>query len=186
MRTVRRVTATTSALALVSAGFVLTTGTSAQATKTVKSTNIALTCSQAYLPLPDPGCQPGALNSDVTQDTIQDTICVPGYSSSIRPPTSYTNALKVKQIAEYGYDDTDTADYEEDHLINLSLGGNPRSPLNLWPEPRYAVGGKTAADKDTVEFKLYRAVCDGTIQLAPAQKAIATDWTTALAAVGIG
>lgn len=36
-----------------------------------------------------------------------------------------------------------------------------------------------------MEYKLYQAVCAGTIQLAPAQRAIATDWTTALAAVGI-
>jgi len=41
----------------------------------------------------------------------------------VRPPTSYTNALKVKQIADYGYSDTSTADYEEDHFIPLELGG---------------------------------------------------------------
>jgi hypothetical protein len=145
----------------------------------------AATCSQAYLPLPDANCQPGAFNPAVTQATIHSTICMSGYGSRIRPPMSYTNALKRRQIAEYGYGDTNPAHYEEDHLINLSLGGDPRSPLNLWPEPRAAAGGRTAADKDDVEFKLYRAVCDGRVLLDPARRAIARDWTTALAEVGL-
>ncbi|MFE2286124.1 hypothetical protein ACFXDJ_18375 [Streptomyces sp. NPDC059443] len=174
MRLRSRLVASTATLALAAAGLIVGTGTAH-----------AASCSQAYLPLPDANCQPGALNSAVTQSTIHSTICVSGYSSSIRPSTSYTNALKVQQIAEYGFSDTSTADYEEDHLIPLSLGGNPKSPLNLWPEPRYEAGGSTAVDKDTVEYKLYKAVCAGTIQLAPAQNAIATDWTTALAKVGL-
>ncbi|MBO2451632.1 hypothetical protein J4573_31395 [Actinomadura barringtoniae] len=145
----------------------------------------AASCSQSYLPLPDPACQPGATNPDVTQATIHQTICVGGYSSSIRPPSSYTTALKKQQIAEYGYSDTDLADYEEDHMINLSLGGAPRDPKNLWPEPRYEAGGSTAADKDDVEFKLYRAVCDDKVQLVPAQLAIAKNWRTALHDLGL-
>ncbi|WP_405878203.1 hypothetical protein OG762_05715 [Streptomyces sp. NBC_01136] len=170
----RQLAVAASSLALAAAGLIVGTDTAH-----------AASCSQSYLPLQDTACQPGALNSAVTQSTINSTICVSGYSSSIRPSTSYTNALKVKQIAEYGYSDTATADYEEDHLIPLSLGGAPKSEQNLWPEPRYAVGGYSAADKDTVEYKLYEAVCAGTIKLVPAQKAIATDWTTALDAVGL-
>ncbi|MFE4874282.1 hypothetical protein [Streptomyces sp. NPDC056682] len=175
MPRLHQLTVVASSLALAAGVVIAGTGTAHAATS----------CSQSYLPLQDSSCQPGALNSDVTQDTIYDTICVSGYSSSIRPPVSYTNALKVQQIGEYGYSDTNTADYEEDHLIPLSLGGNPRSPQNLWPQPRYEVGGYSASDKDTVEYKLYQAVCAGTVQLAPAQQAIATDWTTALSAVGL-
>ena len=136
----------------------------------------AATCSQAYLPLPDPSCQPGAINPDVTQSTIGSTICVSGWTKTVRPPTSYTNPLKVQQIAEYGYGDTSTADYEEDHLIPLELGGAPRDPRNLWPEPRYDAGGSTAADKDTVENALKRKVCAGTMTLAAARNIMATDW----------
>src|SRR5436190_23881636 len=87
----------------------------------------AQTCSQAYLPLPDPSCQPGTYNPDVTQSTIDTTICVSGWTATVRPPSSYTTALKVKQIAEYGYSDTSTADYEEDHLVPLELGGAPKA-----------------------------------------------------------
>lgn len=145
----------------------------------------ATTCSQQFLPLPDPACQPGADNPDVTASTINSTICVSGYSSSIRPPTSYTNPLKVSQIGQYGYSDTSTADYEEDHLIALEDGGDPRSPNNLWPEPRFAVGGKTAADKDTVENRIHTAICDGTVGVDAARRAIASNWTTALQVLGI-
>ncbi|MEY9887092.1 hypothetical protein ABIA31_000718 [Catenulispora sp. MAP5-51] len=146
-----------------------------------------ITCSTAYLPLPDPVCTPGTLNPDVTQDTIDSTICVSGWTATVRPPTSYTNALKVKQIAEYGYSDTSTSDYEEDHFIPLELGGAPRDPQNLWPEPHYSSdsSGNTSYTKDQVENKLKKAVCDGSAGLSDAQNAIATDWTTALAKLGL-
>ncbi len=45
--------------------------------------------------LPDSKCTPGAVNPNVTQDNIQNTICVSGYTTQIRPSTSYTNKLKV-------------------------------------------------------------------------------------------
>jgi hypothetical protein len=128
--------------------------------------------------LPDPVMTPGELNPAVSQDTIQNTICVPGYSGSIRPPVSYTDALKVKQIALYGYTDTNTADYEEDHFIPLSVGGNPTDPKNLWPQPRNT-SPYNAAVKDTLEYTLYKDVCAGTVTLADAQQAIVTDWVQA-------
>lgn len=134
-------------------------------------------------PLPDPSCQPGDFNPDVTQSTIDSTICVSGWTATVRPSSSYTTALKKKQIVEYGYSDTSTSDYEEDHFVPLELGGAPKSELNLWPEPQY--GTKTAANKDTVENKLKKAVCAGTVTLADAQDAIVTDWTTALSNLGL-
>lgn len=144
----------------------------------------ASTCSHAYLPLPDSSCTPGSYNPDVTQSTINSTICVSGWTSTVRPPTSYTNPLKVQGIADYGYSDTNTADYEEDHLVPLELGGAPRDPANLWPEPYY--GSPTAYTKDGVETKLKNAVCAGTITLSSARSAIKTNWTTALQVTGIG
>ncbi|WP_330309461.1 MULTISPECIES: hypothetical protein [unclassified Streptomyces] len=161
-----------SALALAAAGLTVTAGTAH-----------AASCSQDYLPLPDPSCQPGDLNPDVTQDTIDSTICVSGWTATVRPSSSYTTALKKKQIVEYGYTDTSTSDYEEDHFVPLELGGSPKSALNLWPEPEY--GTKTAANKDTVENKLKKAVCAGTVSLTDAQDAIITDWTTALSDLGL-
>jgi hypothetical protein len=99
----------------------------------------------------------------------------------VRPPTSYTNPLKTQQIRQYRYTDTRVASYEEDHEIPLELGGSPRDPKDLWPEPRHASTGQTAASKDRVENKLKSMVCAGTAGLNAAQQAIATDWRTAVA-----
>jgi hypothetical protein len=137
--------------------------------------------SMARLPgEPDPARTPGALNPAVTQATIGSTVCVSGWTDTIRPPTSYTNALKVKQIAEYGYTDKAVASYEEDHLISLQLGGNPTDPRNLWPEP-YTISLPDARSvgarvKDVFETKLKKQVCAGTITLAQAQTEIGIHW----------
>jgi hypothetical protein len=42
---------------------------------------------------------PGARYSKVTQATISKTVCVKGWTTTIRPPASYTNALKKQQLA---------------------------------------------------------------------------------------
>jgi len=128
--------------------------------------------------LPNPVWQPGADNPNVTQDNIQSTICVSGYTSKIRPPVSYTDNLKVQQIMQYRYADTNPADYEEDHLIPLEVGGDPTNPKNLWPEPRYTAP-YNASTKDTLENTLHKMVCEGQLPLDTARQAIATDWVAA-------
>jgi hypothetical protein len=124
--------------------------------------------------LPDTGCTPGALNPNVTQDTIASTICVSGYTATIRPAASYTTDLKIQQIKAYGYSDTSTSGYEEDHLVSLELGGAPADPANLWPEPH--VGYYTAAQKDSVENYLHAQVCSHSLSLSQAQLEIANNW----------
>ena len=63
---------------------------------------------------------------------------------------------------------------EDDHLISLEIGWNPRDPDNLWPQPWFGVWN--ARVKDRLENKLHQMVCNGDIALAEAQKAIAEDW----------
>ena len=106
---------------------------------------------------------PGALNPDVTQATIGDTICKPGWTRTIRPPTSYTNDLKEQGLVQYQLHGPLSA-FQEDHLISLELGGNPTDPRNLWPEPY-----PRAADVDRIENELNRKVCTGALTLAQAQ-----------------
>lgn len=135
---------------------------------------IAITHCHSVNGLPDPICTPGVVDPRVTQENISRTICVRGYTKTVRPPVQYTQDLKVRQIVEYGYKDTNLASYEEDHLIPLELGGHPTDPKNLWPEPRS--GEHPAAIKDTVENLLHSRVCAGLMTLAAAQAAIATNW----------
>jgi hypothetical protein len=121
----------------------------------------------------DHTCTPGRLNPNVTQSNIQKTICVTGYTATIRPPVSYTNPLKAELMRSYGLKGASSA-YELDHLISLELGGHPTSPSNLWPEAYQPVPG--AHEKDRVENYLHRQVCDGQMTLAAAQKQITSDW----------
>jgi hypothetical protein len=120
--------------------------------------------------LPDPRCTPGAVNPAVTQADIATTICTSGWTATVRPPESYTEALKRQQMARYG-DAGPLGSYEEDHLIPLEIGGSPTSPANLWPEP-----GASPNPKDAVENAANEAVCRGTMTLAAAQQEMAANW----------
>jgi hypothetical protein len=112
----------------------------------------------------DPVRTPGVVNPDVTQATIGSTICVRGWTRTVRPPTDYTNALKLKQMREYGVAGS-ASDFQEDHLISLELGGHPTDARNLWPEPY-----PRASDVDRIENELNAQVCDGTLSLRDAQE----------------
>ena len=111
----------------------------------------------------DPVRTPGVLNPDVTQETIGETICVSGWTKTIRPPTEYTNALKLRQMRVYGLTGS-PSDFQEDHLVSLELGGHPTDPRNLWPEPY-----PRAARVDLIENELNAKVCSGALSLADAQ-----------------
>lgn len=130
--------------------------------------------------LPNPNLTPGAIDPRVTEADLGLTICRRGgYTRSVRPPESYTEPLKRRQILEYGYRDRKIWHYEEDHLVPLEVGGSPYSPHNLWPEPRRVVGGWGSHTKDELENRLHELVCSHQISLATAQFAIAHDWITA-------
>lgn len=122
-----------------------------------------LLCSlQAYA---DP---PGAINPAVTQETIRQTICVRGWTATQRPPTTYTTKLKIQQLRAQGLKGK-ASEYEEDHWIPLALGGAPRNPDNLQPQP-----WPEALQKDEVERELHRRVCakQNPMRLEDARKAV--------------
>jgi hypothetical protein len=112
----------------------------------------------------DPARTPGVVNPDVTQANIASTVCRHGWTRTIRPPTDYTNALKLKQMREYGVTGS-AAQYQEDHLISLELGGHPTDARNLWPEPY-----PRAAEVDSIENDLNAKVCSGAMSLDEAQR----------------
>jgi len=127
----------------------------------------------------DPVLTPGYANPAVTQANVQTTICIPGWTKTIRPPASYTTKLKLKQLRGDGpYKSAlGAAVFEEDHLISLEIGGHPTDSRNLWPETWSHPNG--AHEKDQLENKLKRMVCAGTLTLDAAQQAIANDWIAA-------
>ena len=108
---------------------------------------------------------PGVVNPIVTPATLRSTVCHKGWTATVRPPTSYTNALKLRQLRARGLRGPPSA-YQEDHLISLELGGNPTDPRNLWPEPY-----PRAAEVDKIENELNGRLCSGAITLDEAQQA---------------
>jgi hypothetical protein len=166
-------------LAAVVAAVVIAFGAASSAGKTPPGTTASKCVSHAGLP--DLHCTPGALNENVTQKNIRKNICVANWTDTVRPPTSYTNKLKVQGIADYGFKDKTLGHYEEDHLIPLAVGGSPRSSQNLWPE-KYA-GRWGARVKDKLERFAHDRVCDGTMRLAKARK-LFQDWKAAFKRYG--
>ncbi|HET9172767.1 MAG TPA: hypothetical protein VFN97_25295 [Actinospica sp.] len=128
-------------------------------------------------PRPDPTCTPGAIDPAVTQANIATTICTSGYTAKVRPPASATDRLKKQEYKSYGIASGTTS--ELDHLVSLELGG-ANDAANLWPEV-----GSIPNPKDKVENDLHRAVCAKKVTLAAAQQAIASDWLTAEATLGL-
>ncbi len=119
---------------------------------------------------PDPSCTPGAINPAVTQATIDQTICVSGWTATVRSPESITESEKGASMAAYS-DAGSMHDYEYDHLVSLELGGAVNDPRNLWPEP-----GVSPNPKDSIENALHHMVCGSQMSLEQAQHIIATGW----------
>lgn len=100
-------------------------------------------------------------------------VCVKGYATHVRPSASESARLKREAMARYGIAGAPASAYQGDHLISLELGGDPRSPLNWWPQPI-----AEAHRKDLVENQLHDAVCANQITLVQAQQCEATDWAS--------
>jgi len=128
-----------------------------------------VTACQEHGGLPDPRCTPGAVRVGVSLATI----CSYGYSRSVRPPESYTETLKLRQMRAYGLLGS-PGEYEEDHLVALSIGGAPHDPANLWPEPRGGEGN--AAQKDQLETWAARMACGHRRSLGALQRDMAKNW----------
>lgn len=120
--------------------------------------------------LPNPILTPGAIDSTKTAAIL----CAKGYTTkSVRPTAAYTNKLKRQQMKERGLHGR-PADFEEDHCISLSLGGNPTDPRNLWPQPYLPRPG--AREKDKLEDRLHKCVCEGKLTLKEAQGMVCSNW----------
>ena len=104
--------------------------------------------------LQDRAGTPGAIDTAVTQANIQSTICVTGYTTTVRPPTSLTDPAKLQSMAAYSSPGS-PSDYEYDHLVPLELGGSS-DVRNLFPETH-----ASSYTKDGVGNRLNNVVCSG-------------------------
>lgn len=116
--------------------------------------------------IPDARLTPG----DALEVTSSD-VCVAGYSKKVRHVPA---SVKKQVYAEYGITSRQKGEYEVDHLISLELGGS-NSIRNLWPQS-YHTPIWNARSKDALENELHRRICSGQIDMATAQRMIATDW----------
>ena len=96
-----------------------------------------------------------------------------------RGPSRQPIALAVRQavLRDYRLEGLPEAEYELDYLITPELGGSS-DRRNLWPE-RYGARVWNARVKDQLELLLPQMVCEGRLDLATAQRDIATDWIAA-------
>lgn len=130
--------------------------------------------------LPDSKLTPGADNPLVTQDNIKQTICVSGWTKTVRPNVAYTNAIKKQKMAAQGLVNENMADYELDHDESIEVGGDPNNADNLWAQKWYLnVNGFDlgAHTKDAAETATKKAICAGKISLDEARHQMSTDWT---------
>lgn len=114
------------------------------------------------------------LNPMVTQETINKTICIHGWTKTVRPSVAYTGDLKRRMMDQIGVPPEGEIDIKLDHIIPLALGGSPDSPVNLMLQPN-----DESKDKDRVEVCLARMVCSGKVTLDEGRVAIWRNWRTA-------
>ena len=117
---------------------------------------------------PIPSLTPGA-----TADVSMDLVCAANEPSP--PPVPAEMRRHVLKV--YAMDDVPHDEFELDYLITPQLGGVTH-PANLWPE-RYDSPVWNAKVKDQLETLLPALVCAGALNLADAQREIATDWIAA-------
>jgi hypothetical protein len=119
------------------------------------------------------------LNPLVDQSSIEQTICLPGWSRTVRPPQSTTKPIKLAPFRGAALPDEAFESAILDHRIPIELGGSPDDARNLALQE-----AEESREKDGVEHCLRRAVCLGVVTLEEAQTAIWHDWRSAMRAIG--
>jgi hypothetical protein len=117
---------------------------------------------------PDPRLTPGA-----TVRRSREEVCRESNPNNKSVPAD----LRRKVFQEYGIRDAAPEFYEVDYLITPALGGAD-DIRNLWPQS-YRGTAWNAQVKDALEDHLRQQVCLGNLDLATAQREIATNWIEA-------
>lgn len=117
---------------------------------------------------------PRLLDTRVTQESVTDTICRPGYADTVAPPFDQTMALKDRMLAARGIDSDEGVGYALDRHVPIVLGGSPDATANFDLIPWGGHAGERRKSLLTVRLK--RCVCAGRMTLAQAQAAITGNW----------
>lgn len=135
-------------------------------------------------PTPDPACTPGAINPTVTVAVLRN----PAFRTACIRQQVTTEHEKAQTYAWYSIphpanNTGESQTCELDHLVSLELGGGDTLD-NIWPQcgpPGVPLDERYFKQKDAVENYLAWRVRRGEMDLAQAQRGIATDWTQYLA-----
>jgi hypothetical protein len=123
--------------------------------------------------------KPDLLDPRVTQSTIVDTICRPGYADEVLPPFDTLQREKEQLLKQRRVDLANASQYALDHRMPILLGGSPTAAANL--DIRRWDGRAGQRRKERLAVFLKRCVCTGDMPLAAAQAAMAGDWPSQFA-----
>ncbi|CAB3808919.1 hypothetical protein LMG28688_06878 [Paraburkholderia caffeinitolerans] len=115
------------------------------------------------------------LDARVTQESVAETICRPGYADTVAPPFNETMAQKGRLLAARGIDSDEGVAYALDRRVPILLGGSPDAAANFDLLPWGGHAGERR--KSLLAVRLKRCVCAGRISLAQAQAAISGNWS---------
>jgi hypothetical protein len=124
----------------------------------------------------------GMLDERVTQESVGDTICRPGYAHTVAPPFDELMAHKDRMLAARGIDADDGFAFALDRRVPVVLGGSPDAPANLDLLPWAGQQGERRKARAAVIPK--RCVCEGKLSLAQAQAAIVGNWSMVYSGFG--
>ncbi|MFL9889615.1 hypothetical protein P0D71_15985 [Paraburkholderia sp. RL17-383-BIF-A] len=122
------------------------------------------------------------LDERVTQQSVGETICRPGYADTVAPPFDELMAHKDRMLAARGIDADNGAAFALDRRVPIVLGGSPDAPANLDLLPWAGHQGERRKARAAVMLK--RCVCEGKMSLAEAQAAIVGNWSVVYSGFG--
>lgn len=118
--------------------------------------------------------QPDLLDARVTQQTLADTICRPGYVDDVSASLDRRIAVRRELLQARHIPEQQASEYALDHRIPIALGGAPDIPANTDLLPWSGLAGERRKSRLTVMLR--RCVCVDAINLSTAQTLISGDW----------
>ncbi|MFM0734642.1 hypothetical protein PQQ52_29590 [Paraburkholderia sediminicola] len=115
------------------------------------------------------------LDERVTQESVGETICRPGYADTVAPPFDELMAHRDRMLAARGINAGNGPAFALDRRVPIVLGGSPDAPSNLDLLPWAGQQGERRKARAAVMLK--RCVCEGKLSLAEAQAAIVGNWS---------